>query len=318
LCADFAVLGCLAAATGGLRSPACAAQVALTLLFAQLFPAPWALLPPLLALAGTASLANGPAEVSWLFWHSTLDVIAVGLCIYLQDRDRNQDREGRRLAAALRDLEVAEERNRLSRDIHDGLGGALSAVAIESEHLLRLIDEPHWADGRVALSQSLQQLRQTAQDSMDELRRSLRMMQDDFDLVSTLADCCRTATARHRLDVRFSSVGIAAKLPSESALVLFRILQEALANVARHCGAGTAVEVTLRFEPRGARLRIADRGNGFAIPSDGRGLVRGGHYGLANMRERARKARADLRIESAIGQGTCIEVAVRTEEKRRS
>src|SRR2546427_730706 len=123
--------------------------------------------------------------------------------------------------------------------------------------------------GRAAILPTIRKelcdLHQAAEDSIEELRRSLRMMKEDFDLIGTLSDYCRLASARHRLEVRFGRSGRERSVGPESALALFRVLQEAITNVAKHCAKGTMVEVTLAFEPQRAMLRIQDRGRGFAL-----------------------------------------------------
>ena len=86
------------------------------------------------------------------------------------------------------------------------------------------------------------------------------------------------------------------------------MLQEALTNVARHCGKGTVVDVSLTFGPGAAVLSVHDRGKGFAITG---AEAPDGHYGLANMRERARKVDGTIRMRSEPGEGTSIELAVR-------
>ena len=141
------------------------------------------------------------------------------------------------------------------------------------------------------------------------------MMKEDFDLIGTLSDYCRLASARHRLEVRFERSGGERPVGPESALALFRVLQEAITNVAKHCAKRTVVKVTLAFEPGRARLRIQDQGRGFALPSDPEALAREGHYGLANMHERAKKVSGEFRMTSAPGKGTCIELAVNAGEE---
>ena len=150
---------------------------------------------------------------------------------------------------------------------------------------------------------------------MDELRRSLRMMKEDFDLVGAISDYCRLASGRHRLDVRFERAGQERPVGPERALALFRVLQEAITNAAKHCPKGTVVDVTLVFNEGRATLTIRDRGPGFTLPSDPAILSRAGHYGLANMRERAKKVSGKIRMTSAPGQGTCIELGVNAGEE---
>ena len=333
LCLDLAVLVCLASATGGLRSPLLAAQLLFTILFVVLFPTPLSIVPPLLAFPAVAKLhqvlgghPSVQVDLFVLLWYSAINCILVYVIVYLNDRDRAKHRELERLSAALRELAIAEERSRLAREIHDGLGGVLSSVVIQSEYLLDMIDGSEVrarmsgnTEARAAvlpvIRKELSDLHQAASDSMEELRRSLRMMREDFDLVETLSDYCKAASARHRLEARFGQTGQRRAVGPESALALFRVLQEAVANVARHCGKGTPVEVTLAFEPGKAALRIQDRGKGFEMPADPQSLAREGHYGLANMRERAKKVSGDFRMTSAPGQGTTIEFAVHATEE---
>ena len=333
LCADLAVLVWLASVTGGLRSPLLAVQLLFTILFVVLFPSPLSVVPPLLTFPAVAKLqqvlGGRPAvqiDLFILLWYSAINCILVYVIVYLNERDRLKHRDLQKLSAALRDLAIVDERTRLSREIHDGLGGVLSSVVIQSEYLLNMIDGSEVrsrlsgdAGSRAAIlptiRKELSDLHQAASDSMDELRRSLRMMQEDFDLVETLSDYCEIASARHRLEVRFQRTGQERAVGPASALALFRVLQEAVANVARHCGKGTQVEVTLAFEPGKASLRIQDRGQGFSPPHDPQALASAGHYGLANMRERAKKVSGDFRMTSAPGQGTCIELVVHAGEE---
>jgi signal transduction histidine kinase len=276
LCADLCALVLVLSVTGGLSNPLLAAQLLFTTFFVVLY------------LSG-----------------------------YVNERDRRQHRELQKLSQALREMAVVEERNRLSREIHDGVGGVLSSVVIHSEYLLNMIDGSEVrsrlagnSEARAAIlptiRKELSDLHGAAEDSMDELRRALRMMREDLDLVTTLGDYCRVASARHRLDVRFCCAGQPQPVGPATALTLFRVLQEAVTNVAKHCGKGTAVDVTLDFTPGEARLRVQDSGAGFN-PSAG---AREGHYGLANMRERANKVGGRLHLTSAPGTGTRIELSV--------
>jgi len=143
LCADLLVLVWVAALTGGLRSPFFAAQLLFTTLFVVLFPTPLALVPPLLTFPAVLKLervlfgsGGGQLDGFVLLWYAALNCILVYLMVYLNERDRARHRDLRALHRAVREVAVAEERNRLSREIHDGLGGVLSAVVIQSEYLL--------------------------------------------------------------------------------------------------------------------------------------------------------------------------------------
>src|SRR5438105_4805525 len=300
LCADLCVLVWLVSATGGLRSPLLAAQLLFTTLFVVLFPTPLAVVPPLLDFPPVAKLdqllgghAVVQVDIFILLWYSAIKCILVYVMVYLNERDRMKHRELQKLSLALKEMAVMEERNRLAREIHDGLGGVLSSVAIQSEYSLNMIDGSEvrsrlqgTSEARAAILPTIRKeisdLHQAAEGSMDELRRSLRMMKEDFDLVATLADYCKMASGRHRLEVRFSRVGRERQVGPESALALFRVLQESITNVSKHCAKATVVDVTLTFAAGKAQLLVKDHGKGFSLPSDSGS--RDGHYGLANLR----------------------------------
>src|SRR5205814_1821499 len=103
--------------------------------------------PPLLTVPAVLKLervlfgsGGGQLDGFVLLWYAALNCILVYLMVYLNERDRARHRDLRALHRAVREVAVAEERNRLSREIHDGLGGVLSAVVIQSEYLLNMID----------------------------------------------------------------------------------------------------------------------------------------------------------------------------------
>ncbi|MBS2021798.1 MAG: sensor histidine kinase [Deltaproteobacteria bacterium] len=334
LCADLVVLVWIVAITGGLRSPFLAAQLLFTTLFVVLFPTPLAVVPPLLTFPVVAKLDQylggrpGQVDVFILLWYSAINCILVYVMVYLNERDRVKHREVHKLSKALREMAVIEERNRLAREIHDGLGGVISSVVIQSEYLLNMMDGSEVrakltgsSEARAAvlptIRKELTELHEAAEESMDELRRSLRMMKDNFDLVTAVSDHCKIAGARHKLDVRFSRVGRERNVGPESSLAIFRVLQESLTNAAKHCGKGTVVEVTLTFAPGACTLTVADQGKGFELPSDPDVLSREGHFGLANMRERANKVGGRIRVASAPGKGTRIELTVHAGEEHR-
>src|SRR5205085_10829180 len=111
------------------------------------FPHPLAVVPPLLAFPVVAKVSQvlggrplAQLDVFILLWYSAINCILVYVIVYLNERDRLKHRELQKLSAALRDMAILDERNRLAREIHDGLGGVLSSVVIQSEYLLNMID----------------------------------------------------------------------------------------------------------------------------------------------------------------------------------
>lgn len=289
---------------GGLASPLLATQLLFTMLFALLFPKPLAILPPLLALPITARLdqlldrAPTAIEVLTLIWYFALNFIVIYVLVYLNEREMAEHREVTLLQGDLRELAIVEERARLAREIHDGLGASLSSLIIQAEYVEGLTK-----DG--AVKKEVGELKASAEEAIDELRRSLQMMREDFDLGHGVEDYVKLFGQRTQLPVRFEQRGtLLGKLPPESALALFRVLQELLTNVARHAQA-KRVDVKLKFEPEAVHLGVQDDGKGFD-PS----AQNVGHYGLVNLRERALKLGGEVIIDSKPGEGTRVTFTV--------
>ncbi len=195
-----------------------------------------------------------------------------------------------RIAQLERVAAVAEERDRLMREMHDGVGSQL----ITTLHALE--------KGRLDQAAAADLLRGCIDD--------LRLVIDSLDASpQSMADAL--ANLRFRLEPRLATAGIASSwqidmtevtLPPGVALQLLRILQEAVSNVLKHSGA-RRVELTWSVSAGEARLHIADDGGGFISDSAPQGR------GLANMRQRVQRIGARMELRSSPG-GTAIEVAL--------
>jgi signal transduction histidine kinase len=122
-------------------------------------------------------------------------------------------------------------------------------------------------------------------------------------LISQLAE---TTISRSNLEVTVRVDGEGWNLPPEVHIALYRIAQESLNNVGKHAGASLA-RVHVRWHPCGVDLRVSDDGRGFTPGGDSHG-----HLGLGIMQERARSITAQLRVLSAPGRGTSVNVHWRT------
>jgi len=284
---------------GGLQSPLLATQLLFTTLFAILYPKPLAILPPLLALPITTRLdlllnrSVTAVELLTLLWYLALNFIIVYVLVYLNEREAAAHREVVSLQGDLKELAVVEERNRLAREIHDGLGASLSSMIIQSEYILNLAREE-------GLRAEIRELKLTAEESIEELRRNLRMMREDFELAQGLEDYAKTFRERTGLDIRFERTGLQRKLSPDAQLALFRILQESLSNAVKHAEA-QGVQVRLDFSEDRVHLVVRDDGKGFDPSRTPRG-----HYGLLNMRERAMKLGGQLIVDSSPGAGAQV------------
>lgn len=303
LCFDLVIMVVVVVQGGGLKSPLLATQLLFTTLFALLYPKPLAIVPPLLALLVTTRLdlllnrTPTAIEVLTVLWYSALNFIIIYVLVYLNEREVSAHREVVELQGDLKELAVVEERNRLAREIHDGLGASLSSLIIQSEYLLSLAKDE-------TLRGEIGELKASAEESIDELRRNLRMMREDFDLGTSLEEYAKTFGERTQLPVEFTKSGNLGRLAPEKQLALFRVLQECLSNAAKHAAA-TKLEVKVHFGPERVALSIRDNGRGFATDAK-----KAGHYGLINMRERAMKVGGELIVDSSVGSGTQISFSV--------
>jgi signal transduction histidine kinase len=317
LCLDLLALIYLVSITGGLRSPVMMGQIIYTVFFAAIFPSPLAILPPLLTLPVVTKIEQllgtqmATRDLMLLLWYFLLNVIIVYVVVYLDRREEESFRELDTMQRRRRRFALNEERSRIAREMHDGLGAILSSIVIETEYLatqlkeMELLSEDPQRRARYAgLRQELQDLRRTGKDGMEELRRAVSMMRDDFDLVVALEEHCLNRSGRGGPRIEFSSRGVEQPLAPDQQLACFRILQESLSNALRH-GSPTRVDVELAFEPDAAVLTVTDDGAGFDPE-----LVRKGHYGLQNMRERAHVISAGLHIDSTPGEGTRVRLAL--------
>src|ERR671914_374211 len=214
--------------------------------------------------------------------------------------DRIEDERRRSGQLAMRAQE--EERRRLARDLHDEVNQALTAILLRLEALAQ--DTPPERADEVA---ELKRLVNQAMEELLTLARQLRPSAlDDHGLVPAVEAQLKRFSARTGIEVRMSTGGDPNELPEVMQTAIFRVAQEALANVARHACA-TVVE-----EDGRAELRVRDDGAGFdpgAIPRAG-SEGPGAGLGLGGMAERARLVGGELDVRSAPGGGTSVTLRV--------
>lgn len=215
--------------------------------------------------------------------------------------------ENARLHERLAALRVVEERERIGRDLHDGVIQGLYATSLRLEdvdHLVRT--DPDAAIERV--DRAIDAIHRSIADVRSFIV-GLRPGLDTVDLytgVLALAEDLRLTTT---LDVR-TSIDRDADGPTgldrSARREVLQFLREALSNVARHAQA-SSVEVTLVGREPGFDLTVADDGVGFD-PDDAHATGAVGHHGLVNLRERAGATGGHLEIESRPGGGTTLRV----------
>ena len=191
-----------------------------------------------------------------------------------------------------------EERRALSRELHDEIGQSFSAVLMEAENLLDL-------DPAAEARPRLESIRAVAEKGINEIRNMALLLRpsmlDDFGLVPALDWQAREAAKRTGMHVQVASE-LTGDLPEEHKTCIYRVVQEALHNCARHAQAST-VQVAVRGETGRILLSVQDDGSGFD-PRRVRGL------GIMGMEERVRHLGGTFEIDSQAGRGTRVNVAL--------
>ena len=220
-----------------------------------------------------------------------------------------QERESLRGDLLRQSVEVQEqERKRIARELHDGIGQIFTALALG----LSGVEEAMSRDPALARQQAgnLKDLAIRAITEMRQLVSDLRPPQlDDLGLVPALHWLADEWRERKQLDVQVRVSGQRRRLTPETETILFRIAQEALTNVAKHAHAKQAI-VLLSFESDPIELCIEDDGIGMTPEQIRRRLTRNQGWGLAGMHERAALAGGQLEITSAPGRGTRLTVHI--------
>ena len=219
--------------------------------------------------------------------------IALGLeRLRLQARVQEQQNE----------MAVVTERNRIARDMHDGLVQYVYALGLQLEHARDLATtEP--AGVAPLLSGAIDKTNHVLSELRTliyELRPVIMQEKEISDWLQQLCRQFQQATGI-TIDVQVGSPA-GRELSPELSMALFRIVQEGLANIYKHAHA-TQASLTLDFAADAARLVLEDNGNGFDVAGRSAPAIAHGH-GLQNIHERIRDLGASLELESAPGAGT--------------
>jgi signal transduction histidine kinase len=215
-----------------------------------------------------------------------------------QSQDSLRASQERYRSLSRRLLEQQEhERSALARELHDQLGQSLVAISLNLQAIqgeLSPASSARVPESMRIIKDMFEQVRTLA----FELRPSLL---DDFGLVEALRNLVTRHGERAGVHASFTATPSYARAPVEIETACFRIVQEALSNVARHAGA-RHIDVTLTAQDSALEVIVSDDGVGFDVEAPRTGL------GLMGMSERADFAGGRLDIESAPGAGTSLRV----------
>ena len=197
----------------------------------------------------------------------------------------------------LRRAGAEEERLRIARDLHDRVGQALAYTSFELDRIARTVPGDAVRDQLQVLRSDTRQILAEVRETLSDLRADVS---EQHDLIATVDTYLERVRRRTDLDIAFEHGG-RSRLPLPVEREMWRIAQEAVANVERHAQA-SHVKVSWLCAEGGALLEVADDGTGIAPER----VAPAGSYGLLGMRERAEAIGAALEIDSTPGGGTTV------------
>lgn len=253
------------------------------------------LLPGIPAMVGNMAVAIVLLLLTYLFASFVFRVV--------ERVQADAVRRGREVAAL---NAVIDERARLSRELHDGQAQLVAFLLVRLDTVSNLVS----ADRRAEASAELEQLRRVADDLYLDIREAiagLRSRVAERGLVDALRDYLDEFEERHNIPVELDASEIPVPLPDMVGIHLFRIVQEALANVRKHAHAQRAW-VSVRYGPARLEVEIGDDGVGFDRSHASQSAPRS--FGLTGMRERAEALGGTLHIQSLPGMGTRVILTV--------
>jgi NarL family two-component system sensor histidine kinase YdfH len=219
----------------------------------------------------------------------------------LADELESANRQLAEYATRVEDLSIANERQRMARELHDTLSQGLAGVILQLEAADAHLSHQRSEKAQSIIGNAMEQARSTLsnarrviddlrQPSPDDLASALRLEMDRF-------------TNATGLPIHFRSDPIP-PLPDTVKETLARTVAEALVNIANHARAKN-VEVNIRMKEESLSVTIQDDGRGFEASS-----IPSGHYGILGMKERIRLVNGNFEIQSQNGKGTVLKIEV--------
>ncbi|PGM50035.1 histidine kinase [Bacillus cereus] len=206
---------------------------------------------------------------------------------------RNQKHVLEQYVSQVERITLLEERDRLSKDLHDTMGHSYTSIIMGMETLRMELKSKEG-------EQQLDSLLQLARNSMEEVRlylHQLDLSQESLPLATTLQQLTEEFKKHAKVNVRTRIIGEEYMVSKQSKMTLYRSLQESLTNAVRH-GHSTEIIVSLHFEPQQIRLDVEDNGCGVEEWKDG--------FGLTAMKERVSQSQGRVIVYSKKGEGTLI------------
>lgn len=249
--------------------------------------------------------ATAPTTISALVDAALLTAVLAPLVwwLFIRPVQRIHKAQGRLLEAMVRAQE--QERMRISRDLHDGLGQELTAILIRLRVLEDQVQDP-------AVQDNVAAIRAATVTALDDLRRVVRETRppvlDDLGLAAALEKMLADVGEATGMDMTLSwNAAGAARLPNEVEVALYRIIQEAVTNAVKH-SRGTRVLTSITIEEAELKATVSDDGTGFdpkaVLSQPGRA------FGLPSMQARAEHLYGSVSISSRPRNGTVVAIRI--------
>jgi signal transduction histidine kinase len=207
-----------------------------------------------------------------------------------------------------KDLAIAEERVRLARDIHDGLGHHLTVLSIQLQAAEKLVER-----NPQAAAEAIQISRGEAQAALEEVRRSVGVMRqpavESQPLVDMIANLVHDFNEHTGLQSTFDTIGTPVALSPFANETLFRTVQESLTNVQKHARGVMQIQVRLEYSAEAIRLAVSDDGQKPDV-----GFTSQGGYGLEGLRERVDQLGGDYCFGPGEDKGFQVDVTLPLDE----
>jgi signal transduction histidine kinase len=205
-----------------------------------------------------------------------------------RERQKELDNQRQLIEATIEATE--EERKRISRDLHDGVGQQLSGLKMGWQRLSNKINA-----GTLTSSEGITDLTKILDDATNDVRTISHQMMpkslSEFGLVPTFEDMLEKSFAQTGIQYDFDSFGITKRFDEKTEIAVFRIAQELVNNILKH-SAATEVEIQLYQTKGNLILSVADNGKGLQADQ----LKNKGH-GMMNMQSRAKAISAEIHFE---------------------
>jgi len=232
---------------------------------------------------------------------------ALARLIALERQSQTAESELRLLSGQIRTTQE-EERKYLSRELHDQVGQILTGLRMELASMAKI-----HADTESELSSSIARAKGTVEQTLRIVRDIAMLLRpsmlDDLGLTPALSWLVKEVSRSSGIEIDADIDPAVDSLPEVHGTCLYRVVQEALTNVSRHSEAHH-VKLILKTGAGVVLATITDDGRGFDVPA----LKRAG-LGLLGMEERVRELRGTIRVSSAAGRGTCVEIRLPYSER---